>query len=183
MVPLSEAELEALYVKLEKPVYNVVYRWVWEREEARDIVQEAFVRLWKMRARVERGSAQPLVYKIATNLAASRLRWKKVRSWLPLDSLRAVATAERDAETAAIGDESSERLRAAIMALPADLRTTVLLTEFSELGHGEIATLLGVAPATVATRRHRAIARLRAALGEPAPETDDDAARAGADVV
>ena len=46
----DEKKLETFYARLEKPVYNVVYRWLWREEDARDVVQEAFVRLWRMRA-------------------------------------------------------------------------------------------------------------------------------------
>jgi hypothetical protein len=72
MPAFGEVELEALYERLEKPVYNVVYRWVWNPEEARDIVQDTFVRLWRMRQRVEMATVEPLVYKIALNLARSK---------------------------------------------------------------------------------------------------------------
>ena len=52
---------------------NVVYRWVWRAEEAQDIVQEAFVRLWRMRERVDLATVEPLVHRIALNLGAQRV--------------------------------------------------------------------------------------------------------------
>ena len=50
--------------------------------------------------------------------------------------------------------------------LPDTLRSTVLLTEYSELDYAQIGELLGVAPGTVASRRHRAIERLRRELAD-----------------
>ncbi len=38
---LDKATLERLYVKLERPMFNVVYRWVWNAGDAQDVVQEA----------------------------------------------------------------------------------------------------------------------------------------------
>jgi hypothetical protein len=43
----TQEEIEELYRALEKPMYNVVYRWLWDPEEARDVVQETFLRLWR----------------------------------------------------------------------------------------------------------------------------------------
>ena len=51
-----------------------MYRWLWNREEVRDVIQDAFARLWQMRDRVEWDRADPLIYRIALNLAAKRRR-------------------------------------------------------------------------------------------------------------
>ena len=76
MADWGEAELYALYERLEKPLYNVLYRTVWEREEAHDLVQETFARLWAMRARVREETVEPLAYRIGLNLARS---WQRKR--------------------------------------------------------------------------------------------------------
>jgi DNA-directed RNA polymerase specialized sigma24 family protein len=58
-------DLERLYTRLERRLANVVYRWVWSMDEAQEIVQEAFVRLWRMRARVDLRTVEPLVYRMS----------------------------------------------------------------------------------------------------------------------
>src|SRR3954470_14138218 len=70
--------LEALYVKLERKVFNVVYRWLWNKDDAADVVQDAFAKLWSMRERVRAESVEPLIYRIAVNLAANRRRQRRV---------------------------------------------------------------------------------------------------------
>ena len=50
---LDKATLERLYVKLEKPMFNVVYRWLWNNGDAQDVVQEAFLKIWKVRDDVD----------------------------------------------------------------------------------------------------------------------------------
>lgn len=71
---MGEEDLEQLYARLEKPLCNLVYRWLWSMDESQGVVQDAFVRLWRMRARVDKQTVEPLIYKIALNLAASRCR-------------------------------------------------------------------------------------------------------------
>src|SRR5688572_17326387 len=49
---LDEATFEALYLRLERALYNAAYRYVWHTEDAHDVVQEAFVKIWDARARI-----------------------------------------------------------------------------------------------------------------------------------
>ena len=161
---MRETDLERLYERLEKSVYNVVYRWVWNADEAQEIVQDAFVRLWRMRERVEMRTAEPLVYRIATNLAASRLRSRKVWRWVSLEGLRGSSSPGAGTEQRLIQDESHRGLRRAIEALPDELRRIILLTEFSELTYDQIAEMLSIPSGTVASRRNRAIRKLRDSL-------------------
>jgi RNA polymerase sigma-70 factor (ECF subfamily) len=173
---MNQAELEQLYARLEKPIYNVVYRWVWQAEEAQDVVQEAFVRLWRMRDRVDPATVEPLVYKIALNLAASRVRWRKIRRWVSLESLREAPARAPDAEARFSRREQRARVRAAVERLPEQLRQVILLCEYSELSYEEIAGILSVPSGTVGSRRHRALKLLREQLTE-ATTTDERTVR------
>ncbi len=162
MRSFGEPELEALYARLEKPLYNVLYRRVWSREEARDLVQETFVKLWRMRRRIVPDTVEPLVYKIAINLARSRLRPKPVLRWLPLEPLAAAFSDPRgEAEPELARDEARTRLREAVLALPEDLRDVVLLCEFSGMSYRQVAEALAIPEGTVGSRRNRALKRLR----------------------
>ena len=79
---LTRPALEALYIKLEKPMYNIVYRWLWDQEESRDVVQETFLRLWRMRHRIDLERIKPFAYRIAINIAYNRSRnrrfWRSI---------------------------------------------------------------------------------------------------------
>jgi RNA polymerase sigma-70 factor (ECF subfamily) len=161
---MREADLEQLYTRLERPLYNVVYRWVWDPDEAQEIVQEAFVRLWRMRGRVKMKTVRPLVYKIALNLAASRRRAKKIWRWVSLDVLRDLPSQAASAEESLSADRRRARFRKAVGSLPEELRRVVLLCEFSELSYGEIGALLSIPEGTVGSRRNRALRRLKAML-------------------
>ena len=161
---LDEPQLEALYARLEKPLYNVLFRWVWSREQARDLVQETFLRLWKVRRRVAADTVEPLVYRIGINLAKSKLRRKRVLRWVPLEPLAGLFADPRSAEPGSDRDEQVDRLRAAVLALPDDLRNVTLLCEFTGMTYRQIGEALSIPEGTVGSRRNRALRRLRKQL-------------------
>jgi RNA polymerase sigma-70 factor (ECF subfamily) len=163
---LERADLERLYVKLERRVYNVVFRWVWSAEDAHEIVQEAFARLWSMRGRVRPETVEPLVYRIALNLARNRRRWQRLRVFL---GIRGHADPAPAAEARLSDEQRSHRVRAAVEALPQHQRDVILLTQFSELSYREVAEILNIPEGTVASRRNHALRALREVLEEVAP--------------
>jgi RNA polymerase sigma-70 factor (ECF subfamily) len=164
---MSERDLEALFERLERPVYNVLYRWVWSREAARDLVQETFLRLWTMRRKVVLDTVEPLVYRIALNLAKSKLRRRKILRWVSLDKVAGAVADGRDQERELFRDEEQARLREAVLALPDDLRQVILLCEFSAMTYEQIGESLGIPPGTVGSRRNRALRELKVRLERP----------------
>jgi RNA polymerase sigma-70 factor (ECF subfamily) len=158
---VQRAELEALYVKLERRLYNVVYRQLWHASDAHDVVQESFVRLWKMRERVRDESVEPLVFRIALNMAKNRRRTRRLWQWVPFADASSAAESAEDA-LANAGEE--RRMRRALDGLPAELRDVLVLCELSELPHKAVAEALGIAEGTVGSRRNTALARLRKVL-------------------
>lgn len=169
---MREADLEQLYARLEKPLYNVVFRWVWRPEEAQDVVQEAFVRLWRMRARVDMETVEPLLYRIALNLAASRRRSRRIWRWVSLEALRDSGSAELAADESLAARERRARLRAAVEALPEELRRVVLLCEYSGMSYEQIGGILSIPAGTVGSRRNRALRKLREQLAEGQEERE-----------
>lgn len=162
---LDRAALEALFMKLEKPLFNVVYRWVWSAAEAEELVQETFLKLWARRAWVVAETAEPLAFRVALNLAANRARRRRWLGWLSGDDTRADERPTAEAQLA--GEQTRRRVRAAIDALPEKLRAVVVLTELSGLSYAAVAQTLGVPVGTVGSRRSLALAALQRSLGEP----------------
>lgn len=147
-------------------------RWLWSMDESQDVVQDAFVRLWRMRARVDKQTVEPSIYKIALNLAASRRRSKRIWRWVSSDTIRAPSSADEPADDAISARQELGRLRRAVEGLPEDLRRVIMLCEYSELSYDEIAGILSIPAGTVGSRRHRALQRLRETLSE-APTRHD----------
>jgi RNA polymerase sigma-70 factor (ECF subfamily) len=170
---LDADALERLFVAHERALFNVVYRWTWDRDDAAEIVQEAFGRLWDMRQRVDATRARPLVYRIALNLAASRRRWHRLRSFVGWEDERGVdPSSNPDADL--LASERRRVLAGALDRLPDALRRTVVLCELSDLSYEEIATVLRTRPGTVGSRRHAALALLRPLLSELLDGVHDD---------
>ncbi len=161
---LDDTTLEQLYTRLERRMYNAVYRWVWNQADAEEIVQEAFVKLWKMRDRVDVATVQPLVWRIALNLASNRRRSKKLWSFVTLESW--TATDGANTEARASQNELDARVRDAISRLPENLRRVVLLTEVAGLSYDEASATLQIPVGTVGSRRNKALGLLRVSLVE-----------------
>jgi RNA polymerase sigma-70 factor (ECF subfamily) len=156
---LTRISLETLYTELEKPLFNVVFRYVWNREEAQDLVQESFVRLWKMRDRVKMDTVKPLVYKICLNLAASYMRRNKIFKFLSLDNISKEPKAKNNDSLEQ--KEEIQILKKIINELSSKLKVTILLTEFSSMSYDEIGKSLGIPAGTVGSRRNKAIKTIK----------------------
>jgi RNA polymerase sigma-70 factor (ECF subfamily) len=165
---LSEAEWETLYRRLERPLYNLAYRYVWNRQEAQDVLHDAFIELWARRDRLIADTAERYAWITVLNLSRKRRRWNRAKRFLygddPLVSLAAPTLLEADAAR----EQEHAGLRAAIERLPEKLRSVLLLAEFSEMSYESISALLSIPPGTVASRRSLAVKQLRSDLnGKP----------------
>lgn len=162
---LDRAQLERLYVKLEKPMFNVVYRWVWNASDAQEIVQEAFLKVWRARDRVDVETVEPLLYRTALNLASNRRRSSRLWRWLGLEDAADEPSGAPASDEALEAMRKKKAVRDAIESLPERLREVLLLAEYAELSYDEIAKMLEIPVGTVGSRRNTALARLEEALG------------------
>jgi RNA polymerase sigma-70 factor (ECF subfamily) len=157
---LREEALYASYRRLERPLFNVLYRQLWQREDCQDVIHDTYMRIWERRTKVEEATLDALVWTTALNLARNRLRWRRLWRQQPVDG---------DMPESASPNEdflATRRLRDALRQLPAPARDVLLLSEFSGLRGEEIAALLGIPAGTVASRKHNAVARLKTLLGD-----------------
>jgi RNA polymerase sigma-70 factor (ECF subfamily) len=167
---ISEAEWEALYRHLEKPLYNLAYRYVWSATEAQDILHDAFMEIWARRGRLMPDTADRYAWITVLNLSRKRRRFRRTKHFLygeaHLASLPAAAALEADAASS----QEQTLLHAAIERLPEKLRAVLLMVEFSQLSYESVAQLLSIPPGTVASRRNLAVKQLRSALkGDSSP--------------
>ncbi len=166
---LKEGDLYACYQRLERPLFNVLYRMLWNRQDCQDLIHDAFLRIWKRRERVEVESLDALIWTTTLNLARNRLRWRRLWRTESFDAewpdKQPTPEAEADRMT------QQRRLHAALARLPVAMREVVLLGEFGELSHARIAAILQIPTGTVGSRRHHALRKLRILLAE---ENKDD---------
>lgn len=151
-------------------VFNIAYRMVGDKEVARDLAQETFLRAFRALDTFDQSRPfAPWLYRIATNLS---INWVK-RAKVPTVSLDVPPTKEADGEPLQIPDSSSEPaalfleaemqawLRREILMLPPDYRLVVELRHFQTYSYEEIAETLGLPLGTVKTRLFRARRLLR----------------------
>jgi len=161
---LTEAEWQALYVRLERPLHNLAYRYVWNPHEAQDTVHDAFLQLWARRRGIRADTADRYLWISVLNLSRKRRLWRRTKHFLYGDEgLRELTDyGSPEADTAA--SQEYRMLHRAIDRLPERLRSVLLLIEFGEMGYESVAELLSIPAGTVASRRHLAVKQLRSEL-------------------
>ena len=169
-----DAALNDLMERHALRVFHFLYRRVGNEDDANDLAQETFARVYRARdsyRSVHRFSTW--LYTIASNLARDCLRW---RSRHPNVSLEAeIGSSEQSlgntlpSATATPGEhaEAAERVaavRAAVQVLPDDLREAIVLCEWEQLSVAEAAAALRITPKAVESRLYRARKMLRERL-------------------
>ena len=180
----DEGAFDALMTRKTPPLIQLAYRMLGDREEARDVVQVTFLRVWNHRAGYDRRwSPNTWLYRIATNLAIDQLRARRSRQLAsePMRlHLRRVADARGRGELGRLG---GKEVRGILEELAGELterqRAVFLLREVEGLASTEVARILGCKSSTV--RNHLFAARrvLRRELARRYPEYAVNAPRAG----
>jgi RNA polymerase sigma-70 factor (ECF subfamily) len=157
--------------------YTLAFRLVGNEEDARDVVQETYLRVYKGLGKF-RGDAQfsTWLYRITANCAATHLgkRRKHRHDELLDDAPYADRSADRDPVARADASDLRTRLDAALAELPPKLRAVVLLRDVYDLPHEAIAGELGITESAAKVRLHRARRQLRERLF-PLPGEEDSA--------
>jgi RNA polymerase sigma-70 factor (ECF subfamily) len=157
--------------------WTLAVRLTTDEEDARDVVQEAYLRAWRSIGRF-RGDAQlsTWLYRITANCASTHLgrgakhRHDELDDDTPVVDLRPQADPEGRAEQSAV----RSRLVDAIDDLPDGLRAVVVLRDVYDLPHEAIAAELGISVTAAKVRLHRARKRLREVL-DPLRDEEDRA--------
>lgn len=163
----------------ERMVYQLSYHLLGSRDEALDLSQEVFLRVFRTLATFRgQSSLRTWIYRIVINQARNRQRWWRRRrqsDQVSLDQhLQVHGELPQRSDTAGpdrvlARKQAAARLWAAMERLPFDQRTAVVLREFDGLSYEEIAFSLDVAVGTVKSRLTRARQALRADLTEDRP--------------
>jgi RNA polymerase sigma-70 factor (ECF subfamily) len=150
--------------------YTLAMRLTAHEEDARDVVQETYLRAWRGIGSF-RGDAQftTWLYRITANTAYTTVRKRRRHRTEPLDTmlvepaeLRLESQPEESAEQSAMLD----RLAVALDQLPPKLRVLVVLKDVYGMSHEEIAEELGISVSAAKVRLHRGRKKLRDLLHE-----------------
>lgn len=175
----------ALVASTHAETYTLARRLVTDEDDARDVVQEAYLRAFRSIGAF-RGDAQfsTWLYRITANCASSHLGRRRRHRHEPLDDEIDIVESrpDRDPIAAADGRLLRSSVEAALAQLPPKLRAVVVLRDVYDLDHAEIAAELGISESAAKVRLHRARRKLRTlvfptAATAPVP-TEESSARA-----
>ena len=162
-----------------RDIYALAYRLTGNRDDAGDVVQDAYVRAYRAIRRFRGDSSfSTWMYRITSNCASTHLsrrtrqRTEELSDDVPIVDLRPEQDPSLRAEAAVL----RHHIDRAIRALPERLRQVVVLRDLHDLSHSEIATELGITPSAAKVRLHRARQRLRTVLQRTAEFGADQAA-------
>jgi len=157
-----------LVVRWERPIYALAYRVIGREEEARDVVQETFLRAFRG-IKNFRGQAKfsSWVYRIALNLCRDWIRRERrapiqaTPEGIDLVELAAEQGPVESIETLVARHDLSKIVEQAMALLPDEQRTAIILKEYHGMTFQEIADLQGCPLSTVKTRLYQGLTVLR----------------------
>ena len=159
---------EVLITEHQDRILNYLFHLEGHREDALDLTQETFMRAWRGIKTFRDGEEfLPWLYAIARNVQIERHRRKQ----LPRFSIEEAAESGFEAvsqmpspQAGAESNEACERVRAALLTLPEEYRSAVVLRFMDDLPYEEIAAIQGVAVGTAKSRVFRGKELLAVAL-------------------
>jgi len=168
----NAAAFEVIYDRHADAAFSLAFRMCRQRALAEDVVQEAFLSLWRSGARYDRnrGSVRTWTLGIVHNRAIDALRRKTVRDrGLTTEEgiEERIPARERTELEFARRDEARE-IREALERLPQEQSRVIELAYFGGLTHVEIASMLEVPIGTIKGRMRLGLSKMRMTLGDPA---------------
>ena len=165
---------EALYDRHGGAAYSLAYRIVGDRTLAEDTTQEAFLSIWRSKARYDRarGSVRSWVLSVVRNRAIDALR--RGGAGAPKldhddDAVLEGREAPERTDVEAIRRETSDELRQALDALPEEQSKVIKLAYFGGFSHSEIAAMINQPLGTVKGRMRLGLEKIRAEIAEAMP--------------
>ncbi len=152
--------------------FSLAYRMCGRRAMAEDVVQEAFLSLWRSGGRYDRGrgSVRSWVLSVVHNRGIDAFRREVVKDSKDVHDdgiAERMPSAQRTDAEVERRDEA-QQVRSALSELPADQRQVIELAYFGGFTHSQIAELLKLPAGTVKGRMRLGLTKLRLALGDPA---------------
>jgi RNA polymerase sigma-70 factor (ECF subfamily) len=171
-----ESAYEELLTRYQQPIYGIVYRLLGDQNDACDVVQEIFLKVFRsVHSFKERSSLRTWIYRIAVNEAHNH------RRWFSRHRKREVAIDREDGEygtfeiapdpgpspfDVALDRETHVLIERALEEISPVFRTVVILRDIEGLGYEEIADILQISLGTVKSRILRGREALRRVLSE-----------------
>ena len=162
----DNAEAFALLVqRWQGPIQNLCTRMLGDGHRGEDLAQEAFTKVFTRRKDyVPSGKFSTFLWRVALNLCYDELRRRNRRRETSLDAgienLEPAPADELAPDASLVRDETSERVRAALMKIPETYRSVLILRHYEDLKFREIGEVLGIPEGTVKSRMAEGLTQL-----------------------
>jgi RNA polymerase sigma-70 factor, ECF subfamily len=162
---------EVVFDRHADAAFSLAYRMCGRRSTAEDVVQEAFLSLWRSGARYDRqrGSVRSWVLGVVHNRAIDLFRRESARAGQDVNAEGIVERMPAPEDTAGEvqSREDADEVRTALNDLPEEQRQVIELAYFGGFTHSEIASMLQLPAGTVKGRMRLGLTKLRMTLGDP----------------
>jgi RNA polymerase sigma-70 factor (ECF subfamily) len=162
---------EVVFDRHADAAFSLAYRMCGRRNTAEDVVQEAFLSLWRSGARYDRqrGSVRSWVLGVVHNRAIDLFRRESARAGHDVNAEGIVERMPAPEDTAGEVQrrEDADEVRTALNDLPEEQRQVIELAYFGGFTHSEIAAMLQLPAGTVKGRMRLGLTKLRMTLGDP----------------
>jgi RNA polymerase sigma-70 factor (ECF subfamily) len=155
----EESIFNELFLKYSKDLHNFLYYKFGEAFNPKDVVQEAFIKLWNNCATVAFEKAKSFLFTVANNQMLNDI--SKNKTAIKFKETKPKSYTIESPEFILEESEYMQRLQNAINSLNEDLRTTFLLNRIEGKKHQEIADMLGISRKAVEKRIYKALALIR----------------------
>jgi len=142
-------------------VYNMIYYTILDEEDAKDLTQEVFYKIWKGLDNFRNESSlKTWVFKITQNHLKNYLKSKKIKKILSLEFL----FEEKNRDFESKDYYLSERIESLLSRLPEDYRRVLVLFYIDGFNIKEISEILGTKEGTIKSKLHRAREKLKSLI-------------------
>jgi RNA polymerase sigma factor (sigma-70 family) len=181
MSEYSDSELVKLFRNGDNPQYafNLIVQKYKERiywhirkiviihEDADDVVQNTFIKVWKGLSDFrEESQLYTWIYRIATNEALTHLKQKRTKFFIPIINVTQILSNVIDTDSWFNGDALQKKLQKAILSLPEKQRIVFNMKYFDELKYEEMAEILGTSVGALKASYHIAVKKIEKYIEE-----------------
>ena len=147
--------------KYQQKMYWHIRKMVIDHDDADDLVQEVFVKVWKHIGNFrEDAQLYTWIYRIATNECLNFLRKKRIRLFLPIHDVQNELAEKLDSSPYIDGDEIQLKLQKALLKLPNKQRMVFNMKYFDEMKYDKISEITGTSVGSLKANYHHAVKKI-----------------------
>ena len=156
-----------LLTKYQQKIYWHIRRMVINHDDADDLIQETFVKVWKNLANFRSDSQlYTWIYRIATNECLSFLKKKQLKNNVPFDEVSSELAESLTAAAYFDGNKIELKLQQALLTLPQKQRLVFNMKYYDDMKYEEISEVLGTSVGALKASFHIAVKKIESILAE-----------------